>query len=116
MKSILGILIVGILTLLLGWVLPWWSIGFAGFIGGMFFGNSSIKSFVVAFLGTGITWMLLALYIDYCNAGILSTKIALLFGGIPPVGLVLISSLIGGLASGFGGLTGYLSKMAFTSE
>jgi len=114
MKTVLGVLIVGILTLLLGWILPWWSIGIAGCLGGFTIGKSGVNSFLIGFIGTGLTWLIMAGYIDASNGGLLSEKIAKLFGGIPKIGLILLSALVGGLASGLSGITGYFAKKSFT--
>jgi len=110
MKSILGIIVVGVLTLLLGWLLPWWSITIAGLIGGYTFGESAFKSFVITFLGGGLAWMILAFYIDQKNGSLLSEKIGLLFGNLPPSGLILVTALIAGLVSGFSGMSAYFAR------
>lgn len=116
MKFLIGILVVGILTMLLGSILPWWSIGLAGLIGGIFFGESGFKSFLIAFFGTGLCWLLLTVYINQMNGGLLSSKIAELFNGIPPIALILITTIIGGLASGVSSLTGYFGRKSFGSK
>ncbi len=116
MKILKGILLVGILTLLLGMILPWWSIGIAGLLGGLFFGESAFKSFLIAFLGSGLSWMILAIYIDQKNAGLMSSKIAQLFNGIPSESLIIATALIGGLTSGLSGLTGYFGKKSLANK
>lgn len=114
MKSILGIIAVGILSLGLGAFLPWWSIALAGLIGGWIFGKKATQAFVICILGTGLAWFLLGFWIDQGNASLLSSKVGELLGGLSPMLLILISALIGALVSGLAGLSGYFLKQTLS--
>jgi hypothetical protein len=103
-------------SLIIGWILPWWSIFFLGVLGPLLFGGTSVKSFFFSFLGTFIAWLALTWIIDYQNAGMLSQRMAEMFG-LPSGGfMLLISSFLGGLVCGIGGTLGALIKQDYFSR
>ena len=69
------------------------------------------KAFAAGFLGLFLLWGMHAFIIDNANDHILSQKVA----GILPLGnssflLIFLTAFIGGLLSGFAGLTGSFAR------
>lgn len=89
-----------------GAYLPWWSIALAGFLAGLLIKQSALLSFLSAFSGIFILWIILCAWIDSSNESILSTRVSnLLPLGGSTIMLILASSLIGGLVSGMASMT-----------
>lgn len=87
--------------------LPWWSAAIVAFA--MCFGQaqSGRAAFLVGFAGLGLSWLVPAAWLAYQNNGLLAHRMALLLplGGSVPV-LVLVTTLVIGLAGGLAGLAG----------
>jgi hypothetical protein len=73
----------------------------------LFVHQKAWAAFAATFLGLFLLWAIMALMIDSANDHLLSQKIATI---LPLHGsselLILITALVGGLVSGFAGLTG----------
>lgn len=109
MKFLLATILTTLLGFIAGLFLPWWSIALVAFIVALYLRQSMGKSFVAGFLGIFLLWTLLSIWIDIKNQGILSQKIAQLFPlGGSSVLLILVTAFIGGLVSGFAGMSGAL--------
>ena len=110
-------IVVVLLTALLGYAAPlyftWWSFAITSFIIALLIHQKSWVAFLATFLGLFLLWAVMALIIDGANDYLLSQKIATL---LPLHGsstlLIFITALIGGLVSGFAGLTGSLVRKA----
>ncbi|MCB0600427.1 MAG: hypothetical protein KDC28_04340 [Saprospiraceae bacterium] len=87
-------------------VLPWWS--FAVIIGlAVFILQFPVrKAFPLGFLAVFVTWLLWSVWLYKTNATVLTPKVGELFGGLPPVALILVLSFLGGLIGGFAGWAG----------
>ena len=107
-------IVVLLLTALLGYAIPlyltWWSFAITSFIIALLIHQKALVAFIAGFLGLFLLWLFLTLIIDNANQHILSQKIArvLPLNG-SSLALILITSLIGGLISGFASLTGSLA-------
>ena len=103
---ILALLIV-LLAAGLQMVLPWWSAVMLAF--GLCFGwaQSGRTAFLVGFVGLGLSWLGPAAWLAHQNNGLLAHRMAQLLplGGSVPV-LVLVTTLVIGLAGGLAGLAG----------
>jgi hypothetical protein len=107
-------IIVVLLTALLGYAAPlyftWWSFAITSFIIALFIPQKAWAAFVATFSGLFLLWAIMALVIDSKNNYLLSQKIAML---LPLNGsstlLIFITALMGGLVSGFAGLSGSLA-------
>jgi hypothetical protein len=108
-------IVVILLTALLGYAaplyFPWWSFAVTSFIIALFIHQRAWAAFAATFLGFFLLWGIMALMIDNRNDHLLSQKIATLL----PLGgssflLISITALIGGLISGFAGLSGSLAR------
>lgn len=95
---------------LLQFWLPWWSLIFPAIAVSYIFGRGSGSSFIAGFLGIGLLWLGLSLYIDWSTGSALSQKIAQLFPGQSVLLLRLITVLVGGLTGGVASVTGYSIK------
>lgn len=112
-------IVVVLLTALLGYAAPlyftWWSFAVTSFIIAIFVHQRAWAAFIATFLGLFLLWAIMALIIDSSNGYLLSRKIAML---LPLNGssalLIFITALIGGLVSGFAGLTGSLARKTTT--
>lgn len=84
----------------------WWTVAVAGFLISFIISSNGISSFIGGFLGIALLWFIAAMYSDFSTDSILTDKVAAIFS-LPNSGLIiLITSIIGGLAGGFGALTG----------
>ena len=107
-------IVVLLLTALLGYAIPlyltWWSFAVTSFIISLLIHQKALVAFIAGFLGLFLLWLFLTLIIDNANQHILSQKMArvLPLNG-SSLALILITSLIGGLISGFASLTGSLA-------
>ena len=90
---------------------PWWSIAVVAFIVAFFIPQKAFISFLAGFAAIFLLWGVLATWIDMQNQHILSEKVAHI---LPLNGssylLILLTSFIGALVSGFGSMTGSLLK------
>ena len=87
-------------------ILPWWS--FAAVIGlSLFIIRFPVKkAFLLGFLTVFITWLIWSIWMYQTNATVLTPKIGALFGGLSPMPLISILSILGGLIGGFAGWAG----------
>lgn len=110
MKILILIAINIIAGLILLPYLPWWAVSLLCFGTGYFSKLSAKQLFVAGFCSIFLLWAGVAAFIDFGNAHILATKIAMLFHLPNTYLLLLITGLIGGLVGGFSAMTaGFLS-------
>ncbi len=115
MKFIVSILIIIILGYIGHLFLPFWSIAVVGGLVGAYHAKlSGIRSFFLGFLGAVLLWGIYTILVNNQNDGIIAERIARLFGDMGTIGLILITTLIGGLLGGMGALTGNLGRKLFT--
>ena len=89
----------------------WWSFAVTSFIIALFVHQKAWAAFAAAFLGPFLLWAIMALIIDSANDHLLSQKIATILPLHGSSGLLIfIAALVGGLVSGFAGLTGTLAR------
>lgn len=110
-------IVVLLLTALLGYAAPlyftWWSFAVTSFIIALLIHQKAFVTFIAGFLGMFLLWLFLTLTIDDANQHILSQRIAhvLPLNGSSLV-LILITSCVGGLISGFAALSGSFATKA----
>ena len=113
MKHFLQLLII----LGLGWVSqqysPWWTMALVGALAAFTFHKRRWSSFLIGLIGGGLLWFVPAFMANINNNDLLSQKIGLLFGGLSPNMLLLLTALIGGLATGLGAWTGSAGRYLF---
>lgn len=115
LKYILSILVTALVSFVSGLYMPWWGIAIAAFLVSAAIPQKPAYSFLSGFLGVFLLWEVLAWWIDNKNGGILSQKIAYIFGlGGSSLLLIVITSVIGALVAGFAALAGsYLRRLIF---
>jgi len=108
MKFLIQLAATVIVCLALQYFLPWWTLPLGAFAVGFVFRNKGYLSFFAGFLGAGLLWLGMALIIDFNTQSILTQKVNQLL----PVNALLMTTLVGGLVGGLGGMTGaLLSKL-----
>jgi len=99
-----------VIILGLGWLAqqysPWWTMALVGALAAFTFHKRRWSSFLIGLIGGGLLWFIPALLANLNNNELLSQKIGLLFGGLSPNMLLLLTALIGGLTTGLGAWTG----------
>lgn len=100
-------LLAAVLAAVLQLVLPWWSAALLAFGLGFAQAQSGRVGFLVGFIGLGLSWLVPAAWLAFQNNGLLAHRMAQLLplGGSVPV-LVLVATLVIGLAGGLAGLAG----------
>lgn len=106
MKLLIQIIITAIVCFVAQSLFPWWSAAVAAFLVGFVFSNSGLRSFLAGFLGVGLVWILMALFIHFSTQSELAAKV----GALMPVNVFVLTALIGGIVGGFSSLTGSLIK------
>lgn len=104
-------IVVVLLTALLGFAAPlyftWWSFAITSFVIALLIHQKAWAAFAATFTGLFLLWAVMAFIIDNANEHLLSQKIATLLPlGGSSILLIFITALIGGLISGFAGLSG----------
>jgi hypothetical protein len=95
---------------------PWWSIAICAFFAGAVIAGKNISTFFSGFVGLGLLWLLQAFIIHNDSNGILSNKIAELFGLGDGVYMVIISGLIAAIVGGFSTLSGFRFRKMFSRD
>jgi hypothetical protein len=106
MKFAIQLIATIIVCFLLQTFLPWWSMTIGAFAIGYALANKGYVSFASGFLGVGLLWLGMALYIDSATHSILTEKV----NNLLPLNSFILTTLIGGLVGGFSALTGALLK------
>ena len=96
-----------IIALVLSQFLPWWSVMIASFLTSLLISLKRSAVFFVPFLAIALLWMVQAYLLSSTNDFILAKKIAVL---LPLQGnaflLIIVTGIIGGIASGISGIYG----------
>jgi hypothetical protein len=104
MKSLFIILLMAILSFIGILILPWWSPIVLAFCLILIMPLSPGKAFWNTFLGTFICYLAYVIIIDIRNEQLLSSKMATLFHIPYSTLMLIITSLVGGITAGLGGL------------
>jgi hypothetical protein len=104
-----------ILAFLAQLFLPWWTIAPLCFVLAAALGGTSGRAFGAGFAGIGLGWLLMAGWLNYSSASILSHRVAQLLplGGNGWV-LVLVTAVLGGLVGGVAALAGCWARQAIS--
>lgn len=102
-RFLIQVLFIMIFASVLELLLPWWSVAFAAFVGGLMF--NSRFNFLSGFLSVGLLWLLTSLIIDITASADLAKKVAAIFMLNKPL-LFLVTSLIGAFVGGFAAMAG----------
>ena len=96
--------------------LPWWSVVIAGFLISLILSSKGLSSFFAGFLGVGLLWLFLAWRIDSVTGSILTEGVAAIFSLPNSLLLILVTSIVGGIAGGFGALAGSHLRSIFMQD
>lgn len=107
MKLVIKILLIALICYIAQLYLPFWIVAVVSLLINVSIKTSTFSSFLSGFLGTGILWLIMSIYIDQSTNGILTERIANLLTVNTPI-LIIVTAVIGGLVSGFAGMTGSL--------
>ena len=105
-KVLIKIGLTSLLAFLLQLIFPWWTAVIASFLISFIISSKGLSSFIGGFLGIAMLWFIMAAYTDIKTGSILTDRVAAIFSLPNSALLILVTSLIGGLAGGFGALTG----------
>jgi len=113
MRALLKILLIAAITYFTTSFLPWYGIMIIAFVINLLLPGSSLEAFNSSFMAAFLLWAITSLIIHNSTEGLLSDKIAQLVALPNGLILVLVSSAIGGLATGFSGLSGNRLRSLF---
>ena len=116
MNFIFRILFIGISSFYIIDFMPWWTIIIIPFLLGMIFDDNLFSHFLSSFIGTGVAWLFLMLNFDLETQSILSSKIIDILEISSVNILIILSTIIGGIVSGLGSLTGISLRNIFIKK
>ena len=117
MKTILGILATATLAFLVQQVVAvWWVVVIVAGMVAFGLKLSRVSAFISGFLGIALLWAGMAYWLSSANDFILSERMAALFSLNNTLLLVLVTALVGALASGMGALCGSQIRVAFFEQ
>lgn len=106
-KNLVNFIVTLIIAAILSQFLPWWHVMVAGFVSALFFSLNRAAVFLIPFLAIFLFWVAYAFWLGNANDFILAQKIAVLLPlGGSSFALLLITGLIGGIATGISALLG----------
>ena len=106
-KNIINFVATIILSYVLSFFMPWWSVMVAAFATGLFVSLKKLAVFFVPFLAILIFWIVYSFGLSSANDYILAKRISILLklGGNPYI-LILLTGIVGGLAAGISAIFG----------
>lgn len=116
MKFLIKIILIVTLAYFIQPFAPWWVIIVIPFVISVAIKSDGFAAFFSGFLGVGALWLWKSWTIDQETNAILTSKIAALFSIPETIYLILITAFLGGLAAGFGSLSGYTFKKLFEKK
>jgi len=105
-RVLIKLVLTASLAFLLQNVFSWWVVVLAALLINFIIYSRGPSSFLSGFLGIGLLWFFAALITDFSTNSLLTDRVAAIFSLPNSQMLILVTALIGGLAGGFGGLTG----------
>lgn len=117
MKFLASILLIAALAYIAGMFLDWWSVALAPFLLFLLIPSSPGKAFFNSFVAIFALWMLVAFFQDVRNDHILANRVSEIFLQMRnPMLLGIVSSIVGALVAGMGGLSGNLLRKALRGK
>lgn len=106
MKFFISIVLIALLGYAAPLYFPWWSFAVTSFVVLVLIRQTPGKSFLAGFTGLFLLWGINAFWLDLNNNHLLAQKVAVILplGGSAML-LIFITAFMGGLVSGFAGLT-----------
>ncbi len=115
MRFLIITLAIALVSIVVQFFLPWWSLAFVAFIIGYLSNLTGWAAFGAGLLGAGGVWFAYAMWLNIGNESLLANKIGPMFFIPEPLLLVVVSAGIAGLvgalaAAGGRNLRGLLAK------
>ncbi len=109
----MNLLIILLVTAILQYFGPWWTVALAPFLVLLWRPtSSSFHAFLTGFAAVGILWFGYGLYQHIGSDGAMSNRIAQIFSLPNGLLLLLVTTLVGGLVGGLAALSGCLVRKA----
>jgi hypothetical protein len=105
-KVLIKLILIASLAYLLQNIFAWWVVVIAALLINFIIYSKGPSSFLSGFMGVGLLWLITAMITDFSTGSILADRVAAIFSLPNSELLILVTSIIGGLAGGLGGLTG----------
>jgi hypothetical protein len=109
-------IIILILTLIAGFITPWWVAAIIAFVAAIYAGKRPGTSFWAGFFAVFITWTVLIMFKSLPNNHVLASRVAVLLHLPGWTVLIIVTSIIGGLVGGMSAMSGVLVRQAFKSS
>jgi hypothetical protein len=107
-------IIILILSLIAGFITPWWAAAIIAFVAALFAGKKPGQAFCSGFAAVFIVWAVLILFKTMPNKHILAARVATLSHLPHWTVLLVITALIGGIVGGMSALSGVMVKRLFS--
>lgn len=103
-------LLIALLSALLQFFLPWWTMMVAAAVLSFFLGKNFRHAFFAGFFACGMVWLIYAVFITFTEGSLMTDRIAVLFS-LPSSSLIyVVSFVIAAIAGGLGAWLGYSLK------
>ena len=109
-------IIILILSLIAGFITPWWVTAIICFIMALYAGKTPSQSFWSGFLAIFIVWLVLILFKTVPNDHVLASRVTVLLHLKRWYLLLSITALTGGVVGGMSALSGLMVKRLFAGK
>jgi hypothetical protein len=106
-------LLIAVLGFICQLFLPWWSLAVVSFLAAWGLAFRAGSAFWAGFSGIGLGWLVVSLFFNFRNNGLLAAKVATLFKLPHAALLIFVTVLIGALIGGLAALSGYFFRKLF---
>ncbi len=104
----------------LGWVSqlysPWWTMALVGALAAFLFHKRKWSSFLIGLIGGGLLWLIPAFMANVANDNLLAQKVGMLFGGLSPNQLIILTATLGAVTTALGAWTGSAGRYLLQKE
>jgi hypothetical protein len=109
-------IIILILSLIAGFITPWWAAAIIAFVAAVYAGKKPGEAFLSGFFAVFIVWVVLALFKSVPNNHVLASRVAVLFHLPGWAILLILTAIIGGLVGGLSAISGVYVRRAWEKE
>jgi hypothetical protein len=95
---------------------PWWVVAIIGFIVALASGVRPVSAFLSGLVAVFLVWVIAAVIADSGNQISVAEMMSEVIGGLPPIGVIIVTGLLGGIVAGFGAMTGALTRYILKPE
>lgn len=116
MKILIGIILTGVLTFILGEWGPWWLVFIAPIPATIYFNYSSRGAALTGYIGVGLCWLIYSFAVSIPNDFLMVARAGAMFGGLSGIAYILVSSFLGGIFGAIGALLGWSISHIFNPK